>query len=75
MKKSIALFACFVALQGAAQNTDWFVSFSCNAVMGGPAPSIKKQMISQGFDQTVSYNFLWTGTVDYPVKEKVPLCC
>jgi hypothetical protein len=71
MKKLFSLLLVVGNLNCFAQANKWFVSFSAAPTIGGPSSSIKKQFVSQGFDQTSSFNFLGLeGTTKYPVVMK-----
>jgi hypothetical protein len=73
MKKLLTALFILVNLSSFGQTADWNISITSGLSIGGPAGSLKKQMIDQGFDQTGDYNFFgWTGTTDYPTKGKTP---
>jgi hypothetical protein len=73
MKKLLTAMFILVNLSSFGQTADWNISITSGLNIGGPAGSLKKQMIDQGFDETSDYNFFgWTGTTDYPTKGKTP---
>src|SRR4051812_37531982 len=69
MKKIILISAVLFHLNAYSQVSKWFVSVSTGGGIGGPSASLKKQMISQNFNQTAEFDFLGlTGTHQYPDK-------
>ena len=72
MKKILTLICCIISLSCFAQTSKWFVSFFTGGKVAGPPVSINHQMREHGYDQTAVYNFIWSGTVDYPVEDIQP---